>query len=632
MFRIFILLFLTLSATTSFAQINAYARVTAINTGTRTLTLSNVNETYHTFENGDQIIIMQMQDNVIGTNTTNNSSFGTIASIGSAGLFEVLTISSMTPATGTPTTITVTTNLANTYSTGVNARVQIISFRLYGSPDYTLTAARTALAWNGDIGGVIALRVAGRLIMANGSSISASGRGFRGGARSTNFYSNTMADCYPGVYASNSVTQSGAKGEGIYNSNGNANYANGRARIANGGGGGSHINAGGGGGGNYTSGGGGGAGWTCPTPASGDGGTALQTYIGPSRIFMGGGGGGGQQNDSNGSAGGNGGGIVLIKANEVRTNNTCNSTGRLITANGDPSTNTSNDGAGGGGAGGSIVFQVPTWGATNACNLGVRANGADGGDVSDGTAHGGGGGGGQGRIIYSSTEPNNVNNQTNNGASGCNNGPCSTSASPPGGTNGAGISDEAVNTALPVSLLYFNATYEEAEKKVALNWATATEKNNRSFVVEKSTTGKQFYAIAEIDGAGTTNVKQTYGIDDFSPFSGVTYYRLKQIDVDDVVTYFDIVSVRLENVDTQLELYPNPANQGEVIYFRLIGEKAFKSLELLDAKGILQPVNVQRSSNKHGMTELNPEGLKPGVYILKVHHTNGVVVRKIFVR
>src|SRR5450755_1807604 len=60
----------------SMAQINAYARVTAMS-GT-TLTLTNVNQTYHSFNNGDQIIIMQMQDNVIGSNTTNTSSFGNI--------------------------------------------------------------------------------------------------------------------------------------------------------------------------------------------------------------------------------------------------------------------------------------------------------------------------------------------------------------------------------------------------------------------------------------------------------------------------------------------------------------------------------------------------------------------------
>ncbi|HOZ88057.1 MAG TPA: hypothetical protein PL029_09875, partial [Bacteroidia bacterium] len=71
----------------SFSQnpINAYAAVTAIS-GT-SLSVSFVNETYHSFENGGYVILMQMQDNVIGTNTTNASTFGDLGSIQSAGLF-----------------------------------------------------------------------------------------------------------------------------------------------------------------------------------------------------------------------------------------------------------------------------------------------------------------------------------------------------------------------------------------------------------------------------------------------------------------------------------------------------------------------------------------------------------------
>ena len=49
----------------SVAQINAYAKVTSV--AAKTLNLSNVNQTYHTFAAGEQIIIMQMQDNVIGS-------------------------------------------------------------------------------------------------------------------------------------------------------------------------------------------------------------------------------------------------------------------------------------------------------------------------------------------------------------------------------------------------------------------------------------------------------------------------------------------------------------------------------------------------------------------------------------
>ena len=78
----------------AFSQINAYAKVTAIS-GT-TLTLSNVNQSSASFSIGEQIIIMQMQDNVAGGNTTNTSTYGNISTIASAGTYEVVTISSIT--------------------------------------------------------------------------------------------------------------------------------------------------------------------------------------------------------------------------------------------------------------------------------------------------------------------------------------------------------------------------------------------------------------------------------------------------------------------------------------------------------------------------------------------------------
>lgn len=74
--RLLVFLLFSLSAIQQvFSQvINAYARVTAISGNT--LTLSNVNETSHTFNVGEKAILIQMQANVIGSNTADNASFG----------------------------------------------------------------------------------------------------------------------------------------------------------------------------------------------------------------------------------------------------------------------------------------------------------------------------------------------------------------------------------------------------------------------------------------------------------------------------------------------------------------------------------------------------------------------------
>src|SRR4051812_29444165 len=80
------------------AQVNAYAKVDAIST--TALTVSSPNETYGSFAAGIQVIIMQMQDNVIGANTNDDAAFGDLSTIASAGMYEVAVISSVVRSSG----------------------------------------------------------------------------------------------------------------------------------------------------------------------------------------------------------------------------------------------------------------------------------------------------------------------------------------------------------------------------------------------------------------------------------------------------------------------------------------------------------------------------------------------------
>ncbi|GIV43380.1 MAG: hypothetical protein KatS3mg035_0503 [Bacteroidia bacterium] len=390
--------------------INAYAQVTAINGST--LTLANLNEQFHSFNVGEKVIIMQMQDNVIGTNTNNDANFGSLANIQSAGLYEIATIQARPNAN----TITLSP-LVNSYNICNNCRVQLISFRKLGNPDFSTNSDITGLAWNGNIGGVIAFEVPGTLILNH--NILANGIGFRGGQKSNNW--DTNPGCRETPYIANNANY-GFKGEGIYRVTNN-NYRNCRGRILNGGGGGNDHNGGGGGGGNFTQGGLGGFGWnngnTCPNSAGGLGGISLSNVIHVKRIFMGGGGGGGQQNNNVGTSGGNGGGIIYIKAQTIQTQGVGT---RYISAKGISTANGGHDATGGGGAGGSIILEIPFYQVANTCPLFVQTNGGNTGNVGHSQFHGAGGAGAKGPIFfYTFAQPQNVFPEAYNGNPGCNN-------------------------------------------------------------------------------------------------------------------------------------------------------------------------------------------------------------------
>ncbi|WP_317898823.1 T9SS type A sorting domain-containing protein [Aurantibacillus circumpalustris] len=624
--RILFVLYTLVSFASKSQTLNAYAKVTSV-TGSSVLALSNVNIANHTFTVGGQVVVMQMQDNVIGANTTNVATFGNLSAIANAGRYEIRTIAAVTPTSGTPTSVTLTASLANTFNTGANSSVQLISFRDMGT-NFTTTANIGCLTWNGNVGGVIAFYVTNTLTLNH--RILADGDGFSGGRYSNDNGGPVCATGNNTVYITNSANW-GFKGEGIYK-NTNTNFANARGRILNGGGGGNDHNAGGGGGGNYTAGGQGGNGYNNCTafPGGGLGGLSLSGQISASCVFMGGGGGGGQQNNSQNSSGGNGGGIVLIKANTIQTSTTCGASIR-ISANGNNASNGGNDGMGGGGAGGSIVIDATTFSINASCPLLVRANGGDGGDCTDGAAHAGGGGGGQGAIIYSSAQPtSNVTTQTNNGAAGQDNSGGAISAGNGSGSNGSGVIASSSGP-LPITLLDFKG--EALENQVRLEWHTASETNNDYFTLEKSTDGINYGLLSKVKGAGTSKAQKNYSSPDYQPSEGINYYRLKQTDFDGKYKEFPIISVPFLG-NTDFSFFPNPSKSGEYISFLLSGNSHLKTFNLsilnLTGNEIYSKTIFNDSENKVEFT-LSDLNLATGVYFIKIHNGSSSQIKKLVV-
>lgn len=603
--------------------VNAYAKVTAV-TNSSVLTVSNVNQVNHTFVIGEMVIVMQMQDNVIGTNTGNNATFGTLSAIANAGNYEIRIVSARTPATGNPTSITLSAPLGNTYNTGTNSSVQVITFRNLGI-NFTTTSNITGLEWDGNVGGVIGIQVNNVLTLNH--SILADGIGFSGGIRSD----DADETCANSSYRINDANK-GYKGDGIFKRT-TANQTNGRARLLNGGGGGSENNSGGGGGGNYTAGGNGGVGYQCTAANSGSGlgGISLSASISSSRLFMGGGGGGGQMNNTNGSNGADGGGIILLKATSLITNNVCGSPIR-ISANGLTAGNSANDGSGGGGAGGSIMMQVNTFSVSTTCPLVNSGSGGGGGNVTDGASHGGGGGGGQGVVIYSVAQPvTNITTSVTNGAAGADNSGGTITAGSGAGSNGAGIVTSGTGP-LPIVLVDFFAGKENG--RVKLLWTTASEKDNDFFTIEKSGDGINFTTVGHVDGAGNSTTYKSYTYYDTRPYSGISYYRLKQNDVSAKYEYSPIVSVNFDET-ISFSVFPNPAEMDQPVFISMDKNYAGKSvmLRLYDLAGKeLIKESIDISDQKENPVNLNKYGIEKGIYILKLDNGTYSNFKKLIVR
>lgn len=594
---------LALACSTSFhAQINGYAKVTAITNGS-VLTCNSVNQTFGSFTASSNIVIMQMQNATYAT--SNNSGFGAQSSLGASGIYEVARISAVN---GSATSMTLTQALNNTYDP--TDAVQIITYPNLGT-NFTTTANISGVAWTGSVGGVIAFSVTGNLILNH--NISANAIGFRGGAKS----GQDGGSCETNTWRTNTGNAKyAAKGEGVAITTSN-NHRAGRAKLVNGGGGGIVHNGGGGGGGNYTAGGDGyygyvGGGYcSATTNAGGQGGEAVASSA--TRVFMGGGGGGGQENNSVGTNGGIGGGIILIKCDTIVRPSSCSA--RTISANGETASNAGNDGCGGGGAGGSIVLDIKGMRFTSTCSLSIQANGGNGGSVnSGGSAHGAGGGGGQCAIYIRATAPfANVTLSTNNGAGG--NG--STDPSPPTAGSGSGSAGAGVNSGqsaipLPITLMSFELQKGDNGTNV-LVWKTANEKDNLQFTLQHSYDGNLWETLCIQPGKINSTSISTYQCTHAVVSEGVHYYRLLQEDTDGTTKTVGIVSSQNKVKFNQPFVAPNPAS--ELITLYNAKDLAASEFYMTNAVGQSQIITGWLSNDYKLLFDIS--AFEPGTYILR---------------
>jgi hypothetical protein len=111
--------------------------------------------------------------------------------------------------------------------------------------------------------------------------------------------------------------------------------------------------------------------------------------------------------------------------------------------------------------------------------------------------------------------------------------------------------------ALPVELTAFVARRTDAA--VLCTWTTASEKNSRSFVVERSADGRSFEPLGTVAAAGTSSSARTYTFSDERPLAIRAYYRLRQIDLDETERFSPVVQVAEAATMAQPVAVPNPS-------------------------------------------------------------------------
>ncbi len=172
----------------------------------------------------------------------------------------------------------------------------------------------------------------------------------------------------------------------------------------------------------------------------------------------------------------------------------------------------------------------------------------------------------------------------------------------------------------PVSLLSFNA-YKD-QKKISLEWETATEKNNAGFELLRSEDGQKWEKIAWIEGNGTSLKSHSYTYSDNRPVDGKNFYQLKQIDFDGQFEMSNRVVVHWAKAN-KMTVFPNPTNGDLLINFEqpIVNGELFL---LNNAGNLVKKMLIQ---NNH----IDLSNMIPGVYHLKVVTKSEIFTQKIII-
>lgn len=183
---------------------------------------------------------------------------------------------------------------------------------------------------------------------------------------------------------------------------------------------------------------------------------------------------------------------------------------------------------------------------------------------------------------------------------------------------------------LPVELTRFDAVANG--DVVDISWTTASEKDNAFFTVERSRDGLAFETLSTQKGAGNSTTLTNYHEKDVKPFDGLSYYRLKQHDINGRYNYSAIVAVdRSQLRDAEILVFPNPSDGN--INLKLKGfEKQAIELTVTDAIGrfcLSRSTTVQEAEESIRLYSETP--LAPGTYVLTISTKDAIYRRKIAV-
>ncbi len=153
-----------------------------------------------------------------------------------------------------------------------------------------------------------------------------------------------------------------------------------------------------------------------------------------------------------------------------------------------------------------------------------------------------------------------------------------------------------------------------ANREVQVKWLTENEGNFTYFTVERSTDGGKTFNVL---GGATASNAGNYSVLDKNP-ANQNLYRLKQVDINNVISYSNVVPVGYANLSNNLTkanitLYPNPTSDLVNVTIDTPNAESYDIL-ITNSAGIV----IQQVTSQQAQWQSNVSNFLPGTYYIQV--------------
>jgi hypothetical protein len=193
---------------------------------------------------------------------------------------------------------------------------------------------------------------------------------------------------------------------------------------------------------------------------------------------------------------------------------------------------------------------------------------------------------------------------------------------------------------LPIQLSSLTARSAPGTQQVILRWTTLSETDNYGFEVQRRRESEPDFATLSqsfIPGDGSTLDIRHYSFTDNAVPQGMSYYRLRQIDLDGTVNYSFPVSVDVGETSggslvpyeyALCQNFPNPFNPTTTIRYT-IARSGHVRLDILNVLGqtVRELVGQTQEAGNYNVT-FDATDLPSGIYLYRLRAGEMVQTRK----